>query len=72
MTQNQLDRAVASRTGESVQEIKRLGFSLADPSDVNFDPEPYDAPPQTIDWDLYELERNVALVEQPPRRRTVA
>lgn len=68
MTQNQIDRAVASRTGETIAEIKRLGFSLADPSEVDYDPEPFDVPPQMIDWDLYELQRNVALVEQPPRR----
>lgn len=72
MTQNQLDRAVAHKTGESLSEIQHLGFSLADPSEAEYDPEPYNLPPQTIDWDWYELERNVALVEQPSLRRPAA
>lgn len=59
MTQSQLERAVAFRTGESLTEIKRLGFSLATPLDVNFDPEPNDLPPQMLDWDEYDLHDHV-------------
>ena len=51
MTQRELNRAVASATCESVATIERLGFGLADPDDVNFDPEPNERPPQLIDWD---------------------
>ena len=67
MTQNQLDRFVAEATGENLGEIQRLGFNLADPDIVNFDPEPY-LPPQIIDWDEVDLCRTVAVVDQPSRR----
>ena len=67
MTQNQIDRLVAEATGEDLGEIQRLGFGLADPDIVNFDPEPY-LPPQIIDWDEVDLGRNVAVVDQPSRR----
>jgi hypothetical protein len=72
MTQNQLDRLVADATGEDLREIQRLGFSLADPIDVEFDPEPDELSPQMIDWDEVDLRRNVAVVEQPPIRRFAA
>ena len=60
MTPRQLNCALAQRTGEDVQEIQRRGFSIADPFDTDFDPEPDDTPPQTVDWDQLELNRNVA------------
>ena len=57
MTQRQLNYAVAAATGESLREIRRRGFSPADPLDLDFDPEPDDALPQTVDWDALELHR---------------
>lgn len=66
MTQTALNRAVADATGEDLAEIRHLGFSLADPLCVNFDPEPDDLPPGMIDWDDLDLQRNVAVVEQRP------
>ena len=51
MTQLQLDRAVAKATGESLGEIRHRGFSIADPTDVDFDPGPCILLPQFIDWD---------------------
>ncbi|UUO07875.1 hypothetical protein M4951_06060 [Blastopirellula sp. J2-11] len=51
MTQTEIARAVSSATGEDLAEIRRRGFSLADPFDVNFDPEPDDVATQIIDWD---------------------
>lgn len=48
MTQLEIDLAVASSTGESVQEIRRRGFLLADQIEVDYDPEPA---PQIVDWD---------------------
>jgi hypothetical protein len=51
MTQAEINRAVAAVTGESPVKICRLGFGLADPLDVNFDPEPSDVAPQWLDWD---------------------
>jgi len=63
MTQQELDSALHSITGESLTEIRRRGFNLADPIDVGFDPEPYDAP-DLIDWDDLERRRNVAVVDR--------
>ena len=63
MTQEDLDSAVACATGEDVCEISRRGFSIADPLEVDFDPEPY-YPPQIMDWDAHELETNVAVFPQ--------
>ena len=57
MTQQQLDQAVAMATGEDVRDVRHLGFSIADPAEVLFDPY---LPPQVVDWDLLDLERNVA------------
>ena len=57
MTQQQLDRLVADATGEDLRSIRRRGFSIANPVDVNFDPEPDQRPPQWVDWDLLDLER---------------
>ena len=69
MTQNELNLLVAEATGEDIDEIQHRGFSLADPLDVDFDPEPYDLPPQIVDWDEVDLQRNVAVVDQPHLRR---
>jgi hypothetical protein len=58
MTQNEIDRAVAARTGESLSEIRHLGFGIADPTWTEFDPEPGSRRPQVIDWDsIYPIER---------------
>ena len=50
MTQAQLDRAVAAATGESRRTVSELGFSLADPLETHFDPEPSDVA-RFLDWD---------------------
>ncbi|QDU09627.1 hypothetical protein [Gimesia aquarii] len=65
MTQTQLEQQVAGATGEDLREVQSRGFSLADPTIVNFDPEPCNLPPQILDWDQVDLERNVALINQP-------
>lgn len=65
MTPQDLDRAVATATGEDLSAIRQRGFSLADPLEVDFDPEPDVRPPQTVDWDARELEHNVPLFAQP-------
>lgn len=49
MTQHEIDCAVALATGETVTEIQHLGFGLADPQDVDHDPEPHS--PLVLDWD---------------------
>ena len=70
MTQNQIDCLVAESTGEDLGEIQRRGFNLADPIDVEFDPEPDELSAQMVDWDAVDLCRNVAV--QPPSRRFAA
>ena len=60
MTQRELDRAVARATGEDVCEIRRRGFGIADPLETDFDPEP-DYSRRTIDWDDYDLSRNISV-----------
>ena len=55
MNQNELNRAVARATGETVSVVKRLGFMIAEPT------EPIDNPTdpvhggRVIDWDDYAL-----------------
>jgi hypothetical protein len=49
MTQQDIDEAVATATGESVALINGRGFLIADPLDVHFDPEPRQ--PLVLDWD---------------------
>jgi len=65
MSQHDLDSAVADATGEDLREIRRRGFSIADPDEVCFDPEPDLMLPQVMHWDDYDLRRNVAYIEQP-------
>ena len=58
MTQQQLDREVAAKMGESVGTIRRHGFSLVTPLTV-FDPDAEEmAQPQVVDWDQVEAERS--------------
>jgi len=54
MTQLEIDQAVASSTGESIQEIRRRGFVIADQVAVDYDPEPT---PQIVDWDQLDSQR---------------
>lgn len=60
MTQAQLDRRVAAVTGESRRTIRDLGFSLADPLAVAFDPEP-SAEAGYLDWEEVAGHRYAAL-----------
>ena len=71
MRQKHLNEMVAEATGEDLCVIRHRGFSIADPTHVNFDPEPDDLPLQVIDWDEMDLQRNVAIVSQRPRIRVV-
>jgi hypothetical protein len=57
MTQKDLNRAVARATGESVNTILQLGFSLADQNAVDSDSEPYDVEDKILDWDALDSER---------------
>lgn len=62
MTQNDLHRAVARATGETVSEISRRGFQPVDKGYTERDLEPY------LDWDELDLHRNVAIVDTVPLR----
>lgn len=64
MNQRDLHRSVARTTGESISEIARRGFSIADPITVEHDPEPIPKG-DYIDWDLFALDNNMAILEQP-------
>jgi hypothetical protein len=50
LSQSDLERLVAAATGESPRTVRELGFSLADPLTVAFDPEPSGTAPY-LDWD---------------------
>lgn len=59
MTQQELYRAVARATGESISEIERRGFSPLNDDCIEDDPEDL-----IIDWDELDLSRSVAHVLQ--------
>ena len=50
MTQTELNRAVASATGETVSTIASMGF-------VPLTPFPVEREPLTVDWDELDAER---------------
>jgi hypothetical protein len=60
MTQNELNRAVARATGESVSLISSMGF-------VPLSDTPHERERQTVDWDKTQQNRRVSL--QSRRRR---
>lgn len=49
MGQQEIDQAVANVTGESLGRVRTMGFSIADPFEAQFDPEPRQ--PLVLDWD---------------------
>lgn len=57
MNQNDLNRAVAAATGETVSVIKRLGFMIAEPSLPIDDPADPVHGGRVIDWDDFDLSR---------------
>jgi hypothetical protein len=59
MTQQEVNRAVSRATGESVGEISHRGFVPL--TEIPFERDPEDL---ILDWDLVQLERNVALFEE--------
>ena len=54
MTQAELNRAVARATGESIAEVKRIGFLLAEPDTDIPDPDDEDLGPSVLDWDEFD------------------
>ena len=55
MNQRELNRAIAAATGESVETISAIGFSLVEPAD-DCDLESHRSP-LVMDWDEVELRR---------------
>jgi hypothetical protein len=49
MTQLEVNEAVARATGEPLDVVGQVGFQLADPLVVHYDPEP--RRPLVLDWD---------------------
>jgi hypothetical protein len=68
MTQASLNRSVAKATGESLNTIRRRGFSIADPATTDFDPEPC-SPPAVVDWDEVASGRLAMLPNRSARRK---
>ena len=63
MTQNDLNRAVASPTGETVSTVASRGFSLVDPTVVEHEPSiPVDIEDRIVDWDTLHAQRSAVLV----------
>ncbi len=60
MSQQELESAVARATGETMRTIRRRGFSIIDPSEQDFDPEPNLLRAQMVDWDQLDLQRRAA------------
>jgi hypothetical protein len=54
MLQADLDHAVANVAGESLSIVQQLGFGLADPLVVSFDPEAH-----VVDWDEVDGGRDI-------------
>ena len=55
ISQSELNRAVASATGETVSTIAGMGF-------VPLTPFPVEREPLTVDWDELDAERNMSLM----------
>ena len=74
MTQNQLVHDLARITGETVATIRHLGFSVADPTDVSFDPEQprRRRRPRVMDWDRLDAQREPYLPQRSRCRRQPA
>lgn len=56
MTQSQIDRGVARATGETASTIRRMGFGIADPTNVCYDPEPL-VRPRIVNGDRLDARR---------------
>ena len=55
MNQNELNRAVARATGESVSAVKRIGFMIMDPTQPVEDPTDPVHGGRVIDWDDFQV-----------------
>ena len=63
MNQNDLNRAVARATGETVSVIKRVGFMIMEPSKPVDDPTDPVYGGRAIDWDDFERAQNESEIQ---------
>ena len=71
MRQNDLNRAVANATGETVSTISHLGFLLDEPTG-RFDSHLCDPGPEVIDWDAIDASRQGQQSSNPCRELAIA
>ena len=62
---------MARATGEDVSTIRRMGFSIADPMNVSFDPEPL-LRPRIVNWDRLDARRPAYLPQRARLGRNLA
>ena len=61
MSQRELEQELCRITGESLDTIRRRGFSIAVPSPSIYEPEPDEvAGAQIVDWDHVDSQRRMA------------
>lgn len=72
MTQNDLNRAVARATGESVSTVKRLGFLIDEGTADVENPGFAHTDPRVIDWDQLQAQRSSLPVWRPCRTPALA
>ncbi len=65
MSQRDLNRAISKATGEDLSTIAGMGF-------VELTAIPIEREPRVLDWDEYDLERNVAVIPQRRRHNSAA
>ena len=71
MTQSQLDRAVAHATGEPLGNVRRMGFSVFDPTGPHEELDELPRP-QTVNWDQLDSHRTAYLPQRARLQRNLA
>ena len=68
MTQTELESTIADVFGHIARNLERQVRRRIERSKNRRSNAPAVRSPRIIDWDKYDLQRNVAVVEQPPSR----
>ena len=69
MNQRTINRLVVKATGENMREVRRMGFSIADPYRVQYDPDSRATQGRMIDWDDLQNNPKGAINLQRPWKR---
>ena len=69
MNQRTINRLVSKATGENMREVRRMGFSIADPYRVQYDPDSRAKRGRMIDWDDIQNHPKGAINLQRPWKR---